>query len=574
MKRFIIYTILLSLYISCSKGKDSSIKESKKWIAIHLLDYTTNEKLEQLGKQLPELASKGLNTLFLEVDYHFDFKSHPELKNKNAYITKIAARKFKALCDQNGIRLIPQFQSLGHQSWAGQTFELLTVYPELDLTPNAFPNNKDIYCREWDPYNPKVNKIVFALIDEILDAFNADGLHLGMDEVFLITSTYATSTKDKNPADVYAKVVNDFHDYFTKEKQIDLFIWGDRLIDGTKFKHGEWESSLNGTAKAIDMIPKDIVICDWHYEPSDKYLTIPMFIEKGFRVLPTSWRKENGVEKLIKYSYKLNDPKMLGHLFSTWSFLDSVTTYKPLVFGTNLIKSGKFYDVNFKTTFTNKKDAMHVKLSVDNDALTIFYTIDGSQPTTQSILYKTPVKINKTTTIKAVAYQQTERMGSENSQTFQFHKGLRSKVSVVSEITSKYDATNGANSLNDGVLGSTGFNDGKWLGFEHVDFEAVFKFDEPESIKNILFRSIEQRGSQILPPIKIEIYNSLDGINYSKITEQKVELNKTRVHQLSISFKEQKIKYLKIKALNRNVLINEEGLITKSWIFVDEIILN
>ena len=54
----------------------------------------------------------------------------------------------------------------------------------MDRHAGAFPQNKGIYCREWDPLNPKVNEIVFKLMDEIVDAFKADALHVGMDEIF------------------------------------------------------------------------------------------------------------------------------------------------------------------------------------------------------------------------------------------------------------------------------------------------------------------------------------------------------------------------------------------------------
>jgi hypothetical protein len=52
-------------------------------------------------------------------------------------------------------------------------------------------------------------------------------------------------------------------------------MWGDRLIDGKKYDFGEWEASTNGTAAAIDLIPKDIIVCPWHYELRDNYPSIP-----------------------------------------------------------------------------------------------------------------------------------------------------------------------------------------------------------------------------------------------------------------------------------------------------------
>jgi len=63
------------------------------------------------------------------------------------------------------------------------------------------------------------------------------------------------------------------------------------LIDASKYSYGKWEASANDTSRAIDMISKDIIICDWHYELRQEYESVPMFLEKGFRVWPASWRK-------------------------------------------------------------------------------------------------------------------------------------------------------------------------------------------------------------------------------------------------------------------------------------------
>jgi hypothetical protein len=301
------------------------------WSAVHLLNYQTDEELAGIEKQLPALAALGVNVIVLEVDYGFDFRSHPELRKSDRPISRKGARRFVKACRRRGIHVIPEFQSFGHQSWAGETFGLLTKYPELDLTPGAFPGNEGIYCREWDPYNPRVYEIVFPLIDEIIDAFDADAFHVGMDEVFLMTKPEAPSTKDKNPADVYAKVVNDMYAHIVKKRGRTMLMWGDRFIDAAVHDYGEWESAKNGTAPAIDKVPKDIVICDWHYElREDGYPSVPMFLEKGFRVLPTSWRTPEQTARYIDYTRALRHPRMLGHLFSTWEKLDVIADWPPL----------------------------------------------------------------------------------------------------------------------------------------------------------------------------------------------------------------------------------------------------
>jgi hypothetical protein len=315
-------------------------KQAAPWRGLHVINYTTDQDLEVLGRQVPGLARLGLNVLIVEVNYSFRFRSHPELRQGDSPITPAAAARLADLCRKHGVRLIPQFQCLGHQSWKGRTFPLLTKYPELDLTPGAFPGNKGIYCREWDPLNPKVNRIVFPLLDEILDAFKADALHVGMDEVFLITSKQSPATRGKDPARVFARAVNDLHRHLVKGRKVEMLMWADRLIEGKKYNWGKWEASRNGTAGALDLIPKDIILCPWHYELREAYPSIPLFLGKGFRVLPAGWRKTEASRALIRYSLAQHSPRMLGHLFTTWGAArrGALTEFGPLAEGLKLLK--------------------------------------------------------------------------------------------------------------------------------------------------------------------------------------------------------------------------------------------
>src|SRR4051812_9489806 len=92
--------------------------EKKPIVAMHLLNYTSDQKLLKLQAEIPRYAEKGINLLVLEVDYNFEFSSHPELIESEDFISFAGARRFAKVCKQYNIRIIPQFQSLGHQSWA------------------------------------------------------------------------------------------------------------------------------------------------------------------------------------------------------------------------------------------------------------------------------------------------------------------------------------------------------------------------------------------------------------------------------------------------------------------------
>lgn len=82
-----------------------------------------------------ELAPRQVNTLILRVDYNYQFETHPELRDSIA-LSKSEVKKLVKACQKNNIRIIPQINLLGHQSWATKTENLLRVYPEFDETPH------------------------------------------------------------------------------------------------------------------------------------------------------------------------------------------------------------------------------------------------------------------------------------------------------------------------------------------------------------------------------------------------------------------------------------------------------
>jgi Glycosyl hydrolase family 20, catalytic domain len=240
-----------------------------------------------------ELAPRQVNTLILRVDFNYQFERHPELRD-SAALSKADVKKLVAVCRSNNIRIIPQINLLGHQSWAAKTYNLLRVYPQFDETPHikmpakySWPNPDGLYCKSYCPQHPDLHKIVFSLVDEISEVFESNAFHAGMDEVFYIGDDKCPRCGGMDKAELFANEVRKIRDHLAENNR-ELWIWGDRLLDGKATGMGMWEASMNNTHRAIDLIPKDVVICDWHYERPDK--TAVYFAMKGFRVVTCPWR--------------------------------------------------------------------------------------------------------------------------------------------------------------------------------------------------------------------------------------------------------------------------------------------
>jgi hypothetical protein len=312
--RSILVIVLTSL--SLTLPASAAAPATRPWLGVHI-GLSNDATAAALSQQAPKLAAMGVNVLVVEVNYGFQYTSHPEVASPRG-LSKEGARALAQACRQNGIRLIPQFNCLGHQSWSSNTAALLTKHPEFDETPGQYPNNKGIYCRSWCPLHPDVNKFVFDLMDELIDAFQADAFHVGMDEVFLIGSEFCPRCKGRSAAELFAKAVNDYHDHLVGQRHVEMLMWSDRFLDGKATGYGKWEASENGTAPAIDLVPKDIICCDWHYGKRAEYPSIPIFLAKGFRVWPGGWDKVDATEALMAAEHKYNNDRMLGHMCTTW----------------------------------------------------------------------------------------------------------------------------------------------------------------------------------------------------------------------------------------------------------------
>ena len=276
-----------------------------------------------------ELAPRSLNSLILRVDFNYQFKSRPEMDNPSG-LSRTDVKKLVAACRTSHIRLIPQINLLGHQSWRLANGKLLQVHPEFDETPwvktpekYTWPNPDKLYCRSYCPLHPKVHDVVLPLVDEICEVFEADAFHAGMDEVFYIGESQCPRCGGKDKAELFAGEVKLIRDHL-EAKSRQLWIWGDRLLDGKTTGLGEWEASTNDTHRAIDLIPRDIVICDWHYERADP--TAVCFAMKGLQVVTCPWTNPKTallqLQDMIRFreqSPSAMKERFLGVVQTVWS---------------------------------------------------------------------------------------------------------------------------------------------------------------------------------------------------------------------------------------------------------------
>ena len=174
MQKYIIGLLLLTACMS-SRAQDIDKKLPIRGFAIEAPSARGVDAFIRFIEE--ELAPAKVNLLILRVDWNYAFVSHPELQDPHP-LSKEDAGKLVAACRKHGIRLVPQVNLLGHQSWAKETYALLREYPQFDENPSVktefyskWPNPYRLYCKSYCPLHPDVHKVVFEVVDEICEAF-------------------------------------------------------------------------------------------------------------------------------------------------------------------------------------------------------------------------------------------------------------------------------------------------------------------------------------------------------------------------------------------------------------------
>ena len=246
----------------------------------------------------------GINTVIFDMHWRgYRYTCYPEFSKveypEDRGWTKAEAREAAAICRENGIRVLVGMNALTHQNHG----VLLKAFPEFA------EGGGGAEAMGWCPLHPRVNEVVFAMMDELLDAFQADGFHVGMDEGWGFQDPKCERCKGWDPAELWAKAVQDIHAHLVGKRGTQMLMWGDMLLG--------WGGK--GTKPATDLIPKDVIICDWHYDFAHDYPSVRYFLEKGLRVLPCGWQNPAASLSLVESSLRDADEGMLGHLYTTWS---------------------------------------------------------------------------------------------------------------------------------------------------------------------------------------------------------------------------------------------------------------
>jgi hypothetical protein len=275
-------------------------------------NYFVPADIASLRRLIPALPAEGANTLIIILNYLFEFESHPEMAEPSGIMTKAEAQELAQLARDNGVRLIPGMNLLGHQSYEGGEsnfiFSLLREHPDWDESPDIADTD---YARSLCPHADGVRELLTDLADEMIDTFQADQFYVGLDEVLIINHDERCTSTAEGADGIFTEWVN-FLEGHLRSRQVRMWMAGDRFIPGTWYD-GYWESSGNDTWQQIDGVtnPGNIFVLDWHYgvEPGGYPSIDQLFAPKGFQVAVAPWQDLAGTQAFVQYALDPTGPK-------------------------------------------------------------------------------------------------------------------------------------------------------------------------------------------------------------------------------------------------------------------------
>ena len=264
--------------------------------------------------------------------------THVELSG-GGFISKAQLKEIVEYCALMHLELIPEIQSLSHSYY-------LTL-ADRSIAERPFERWPDSYC----PSNPRSYELYEDCAEELIEIIKPKRVSIGHDEVRVLGE--CPLCKGKDAAELLAGDINRLHAFY-KKHGIRIMMWGEKLQNFMNFKGWRMGGTAEGpfndrygrgyvlgaTDKAIDMIPKDVIMLDWYY--SWGYDTEKDFLDRGIEQIYGNFRGA----LIADWDKRSKIPNLFGAEVSTWCVPDEE----------EIGYNGWFYEIAFSSAVMWRDD--------------------------------------------------------------------------------------------------------------------------------------------------------------------------------------------------------------------------
>ncbi len=235
-------------------------------------------------------------------------------------------------------------------------------------------------------------------------------------------------------------------------------------------------------------------------------------------------------------------------------------------------RANHVFDVKGKVVTDPEARTLTVELSTFDDA-PIHYTLDGSEPDASSPVYTGPIVLDSPAAVTAAA-ERGKGMGKLYHAGTQFSKATFGNVELSAQPHPRY-AFGGGAQLTDGVLGTPGYTDGLWLGFNVPEVAVTVDLGKADTVSEVSFRTNVNTDSWIFDPRSVKVELSDDNVDFVTVAEEaypQLETNSTYIKEHKVGVSRGIGRYVRITfGLENSMPDWHAGKGHQAFMFIDEI---
>lgn len=559
--------------------------------------------------KLTEIGSQRSRTVIGRNTQEYDNTSY------GGFYTQEEAKEIVKYAQERYITIIPEVDLPGHMLAA------LAAYPEMGCTGGPYE-----VCPRWGVFedvlcigNDKTMQFLEDVMSEIIEIFPSEYVHIGGDEAprdrwkecpkcqARIKAEGLKADKNHTAEDRLQSYCMTRIEKFLNSKGRRIIGW-DEILEGDVAPNAtvmSWRGASGGIKAAqmghdVIMTPNTYCYFDYYQtaDTKDEPLGIGGYvpIEKVYSLDPTFDLNEEqkkhiiGAQANLWTEYITTTEHVEYMVLPRMAALAEVQWTQPEKkdfkdFTKRLARLMKFYQrdgfnyakhvFDLKVDFTPDvaKKAVVVTLSTIDDA-PIYYTLDGTEPTTASLKYTEPVAITETADFQAVVIRPEGKSKVVNKK-ISFNKATYCPIELTFQPSEKYKF-GGAITLVDGMKGNDSYATGAWLGFVGGDVEAIIDLGQETKIKRVATNAIVDMSAWIMGSTGLVVSVSDDNKEFREVAVKDIpaetNIDKKGVENYEITFDPVKARYVKV-VIKRSPALpkGHAGEGKAAYMFIDEI---